>query len=130
MQPTHDAEVEKPANPASETELAAAIDSITAEDISGDADEISDPTTYTALLPTPETLVLPVSSEVIEPKTDLTAKTIVESEQGSVMVPDSKSSQTSNTNTSLTESPLSEAAKKGGRARPKTPKNPEDEGFF
>ncbi len=122
VQPTHDAEVEKPANPASETELAAAIDSITAEDISGDADEISAPTTYTALLPTPETLVLPVSSEVIEPKADLTAKTIVESEQGSVMVPDSKSSQTSNTNTSLTESPLSEAAKKRGRARPKTPK--------
>uniref|UniRef100_A0A673L4J5 Msx2-interacting protein n=1 Tax=Sinocyclocheilus rhinocerous TaxID=307959 RepID=A0A673L4J5_9TELE len=55
VQRADDAEVEKPANPASETELAAAIDSITAEDISGD-------------------------------------------------------------------SPLSEAAKKGGRARPKTPK--------
>ncbi|XP_016334164.1 myristoylated alanine-rich C-kinase substrate-like, partial [Sinocyclocheilus anshuiensis] len=101
---------------------AAAIDSITAEDISGDADGFSAPTTYTALLPTPETLVLPVSSEVIEPETDLTVKTIVKSEQGSVMVPDSKSSQTSNTDTSLTESPLSEAANKGGRARPKTPK--------
>lgn len=122
VQPAGDAEVEKPANPASETELAAAIDSITAEDISGDADGFSAPTTYTALLPTPETLVLPVSSEVIEPETDLTVKTIVESEQGSIMVPDSKSSQTSNTDTSLTESPLSEAAKKGGRARPKTPK--------
>uniref|UniRef100_A0A8C2G6S3 Msx2-interacting protein n=1 Tax=Cyprinus carpio TaxID=7962 RepID=A0A8C2G6S3_CYPCA len=104
-----------------ETELAAAIDSITAEDISGDADGFSAPTTYTALLPTPGE-VLPVSSEVIEPETDLTIKTIVESEQGSVMIPDSKSSQTSNTDTSLTESPLSEAAKKGGRARPKTPK--------
>ncbi|XP_050953279.1 msx2-interacting protein isoform X2 [Labeo rohita] len=122
VQPADDTEVEKPANPASETELAAAIDSITAEDISGDADGFSAPTTYTALLPTPETLVLPVSSEVIEPETDLSVKTIVESEQDSVMVPDSKSSQTSNTDTSLTESPLSEAAKKGGRARPKTPK--------
>uniref|UniRef100_A0A9J8C4N3 Msx2-interacting protein n=1 Tax=Cyprinus carpio carpio TaxID=630221 RepID=A0A9J8C4N3_CYPCA len=118
VQPANDAEVEKPANPASETELAAAIDSITAEDISGDADGFSAPTTYTALLPTPGE-VLPVSSEVIEPETDLTIKTIVESEQGSVMIPDSKSSQTSNTDTSLTESPLSEAAKKGGRARPK-----------
>uniref|UniRef100_A0A672JWH2 Msx2-interacting protein n=1 Tax=Sinocyclocheilus grahami TaxID=75366 RepID=A0A672JWH2_SINGR len=122
VQRANDAEVEKPANPASETELAAAIDSITAEDISGGADGFSAPTTYTALLPTPETLVLPVSSEVIEPEMDLTVKTIVKSEQGRVMVPDSKSSQTSNTDTSLTESPLSEAAKKGGRARPKTPK--------
>ncbi|XP_043079910.1 msx2-interacting protein [Puntigrus tetrazona] len=122
VQPADDTEVEKPANPASETELAAAIDSITAEDISGDADGFSAPTTYTALLPTPETLVLPVSSEVIEPETDLTVKTVVESEHGSVMVPVSKSSQASNTDTSLTESSLSEAAKKGGRARPKTPK--------
>ncbi|KAK2885593.1 hypothetical protein Q8A67_016430 [Cirrhinus molitorella] len=122
VQPADDTEVEKPANPASETELAAAIDSITAEDISGDADGFSAPTTYTALLPTPETLVLPVSNEVIEPETDLSVKAIVESEQDSVVVPDSKSSQTSNTDTSLTESPLSEAAKKGGRARPKTPK--------
>ncbi|XP_059383830.1 msx2-interacting protein-like [Carassius carassius] len=121
VKPTDDTEVEKPANPASETELAAAIDSITAEDISGDADGFSAPTTYTALLPTPGE-VLPVSSEVIEPETDLTVKTIVESEQGSVLIPDSKSSQTSNTDTSLTESPLSEADKKGGRAQPKTPK--------
>ncbi|XP_016340263.1 msx2-interacting protein [Sinocyclocheilus anshuiensis] len=122
VQPADETEIEKPANPASETELAAAIDSITAEDISGDADGFSAPTTFTALLPTPEALVLPVSSEGIEHETDLTVKTIVESEQDSVMVPDSKSSQTSNTDTSLTESPLSEAAKKGGRARPKTPK--------
>ncbi|XP_052397448.1 msx2-interacting protein isoform X1 [Carassius gibelio] len=122
VQPADETEVEKPANPASETELAAAIDSITAEDISGEADGFSTPTTFTALLPTPEALVLPVSSEGIEPETDLTVKTIVESEQDSVMIPDSKPSQTSNTDTSLTESPLSEAAKKGGRARPKTPK--------
>uniref|UniRef100_A0A672LGS3 Msx2-interacting protein n=1 Tax=Sinocyclocheilus grahami TaxID=75366 RepID=A0A672LGS3_SINGR len=122
VQPADETEIEKPANPASETELAAAIDSITAEDISGDADGFSAPTTFTALLPTPEALVLPVSSEGIEHETDLTVKTIVESEQDSVMVPDSKSSQTSNTDTSLTESPLSEAVKKGGRARPKTPK--------
>ncbi|XP_073679203.1 msx2-interacting protein [Garra rufa] len=122
VQPADDTEVEKPANPASETELAAAIDSITAEDISGDADGFPAPTTYTALLPTPETLVLPVSSEVTEPETDLSVKTTGESERDSVVVPDSKSSQTSNTDTSLTESPLSEAAKKGGRARPKTPK--------
>lgn len=122
VQPADDTEVEKPANPASETELAAAIDSITAEDISGDADGFSAPTTYTALLPTPETLVLPVSGEVIEPQTNLTVKTIVQPEQDGVIDPDSKSYQTCKTDTSFTESPLSEAAKKGGRARPKTPK--------
>ncbi|XP_077074056.1 msx2-interacting protein isoform X2 [Siphateles boraxobius] len=122
VQPADDTEVEKPANPASETELAAAIDSITAEDISGDADGFSAPTTYTALLPTPETLVLPVSGEVIEPEKNSTVKTIVQSEQDSVKVPDSKSYRTCKTDTSFKESPLSEAAKKGGRARPKTPK--------
>ncbi|XP_067302308.1 msx2-interacting protein isoform X2 [Pseudorasbora parva] len=122
VQPADDTEVEKPANPASETELAAAIDSITAEDISGDADGFPASTTYTALLPTPETLVLPVSSEVIEPETNLTVKTIVQSEQDSLIVPDSKSYQTCKTDASFTESPLSEASKKGGRSRPKTPK--------
>ncbi|XP_051517986.1 msx2-interacting protein isoform X2 [Myxocyprinus asiaticus] len=122
VQPADETEVEKPANPASETELAAAIDSITAEDISGDADGFSAPTTYTALLPTPETLILPGANEVIEPETDLSIKTIIQSKLKNGLVPDSKSSVTITTDTSLTESPTSEATKKGGRARPKTPK--------
>ncbi|XP_065141878.1 msx2-interacting protein isoform X2 [Paramisgurnus dabryanus] len=120
VQPADETEVEKPANPASETELAAAIDSITAEDISGDADGFSAPTTYTALLSTTETLVLPVANEVNEPETDLTIKNFVQAEPESSGL-ESKSSET-NTTEALTESPLSEATKKGGRTRPKTPK--------
>ncbi|XP_057219079.1 msx2-interacting protein isoform X1 [Triplophysa rosa] len=122
VQPVEETEVEKPANPASETELAAAIDSITAEDISGDADGFSAPTTYTALLPTPDTLVLPVANEINESETDLTVKNIMPPESESSSVPQSKSSETNTTETSFTQSPLSEATKKGARARPKTPK--------
>ncbi|XP_051962166.1 msx2-interacting protein [Xyrauchen texanus] len=121
VQPADETEVQKPANPASETELAAAIDSITAEDISGDADRFSAPTTYTALLPTSEALVLPVANEVIEPETDLSLKPIIQSGSDNGLVPDSKSSKTITIDTSLTES-LSSEAKKGGKARPKTPK--------
>lgn len=104
--------VEKPANPASETELAAAIDSITAENVSADADGFHTPASYTSLLPTSESLVLPTS----EPETDLVIKNIRDFEPCSSLTPDSKSSQP----TVLTESP--EVPKKGGRPRLKTPK--------
>lgn len=122
VQPADETEVEKPANPASETELAAAIDSITAEDISGDADGFSAPTTYTALLPTPDTVVLPVANEINESETDMTVRNITPPESESSSVPQSKSSETNTTETSFLQSPLSEATKKGGRGRPKTPK--------
>ncbi|KAB5546221.1 hypothetical protein PHYPO_G00069570 [Pangasianodon hypophthalmus] len=111
-------EVEKPANPASETELAAAIDSITAENISADADGFHTPPTYTSLLPASESLVLPTSNEVIEPETNLVIKNIRDFEPSSSLTPDSKSSQP----TVVTECPPSEVPKKGGRPRLKTPK--------
>lgn len=110
-------EVEKPANPASETELAAAIDSITAENISADADGFHTPT-YTSLLPTSESLVVPTSNEVTEPETDLVIKNIRDFEPSSNLTPDSKSSQPK----VVTECPPSEVPKKGGRPRLKTPK--------
>lgn len=110
-------EVEKPANPASETELAAAIDSITAENITADADGFHTPA-YTSLLPTSESLVLPTSNEVIEPETDLVIKNIRNFETSSNLTPDSKSSQP----TVVSECPPSEVPKKGGRPRLKTPK--------
>lgn len=111
-------EVEKPANPASETELAAAIDSITTENISADADGFHTPPTYTSLLPTSETLVLPTSNVVVEPETDLVIKNIRDFEPSSCLTPDSKSSQP----TVVTECPPSEVPKKGGRPRQKTTK--------
>ncbi|MBN3325981.1 MINT protein, partial [Atractosteus spatula] len=79
-EPEGEVEGEKPANPASETELAAAIDSITAEDISADADGFPAPATYTAIIPTPEQLVLPPASEGMEPETHLAIKNILDPE--------------------------------------------------
>ncbi|XP_017342480.2 msx2-interacting protein [Ictalurus punctatus] len=107
-------EVEKPANPASETELAAAIDSITTENISADADGFHTPPTYTSLHPT--SLVLPTSNEAIEPVTGLVIKSVKDFEPSSSLIPHSKSSQL----TVVTECPPSEVPKKGGRPRLKT----------
>ncbi|KAM9445883.1 msx2-interacting protein [Clarias gariepinus] len=111
-------EVEKPANPSSETELAAAIDSITAENISADGDGFHTPPTYTSLLPTSESLILPASNEVIEPETNLVIKNIRDFGPSSNLASHLKSSQP----TDVTESPPSEIPKKGGRPRLKTPK--------
>ncbi|KAI5612265.1 msx2-interacting protein isoform X2 [Silurus asotus] len=110
------AEVEKPAEPASETELAAAIDSITDENISVDADGFHTPPTYTALLSTSEPLTTP--NEVIEPETDLVIKNIKGFDPSSSLSPDSKSSHP----TVVTQCPPSEVPKKGGRPRLKTQK--------
>ncbi|KAK1801820.1 hypothetical protein P4O66_022458, partial [Electrophorus voltai] len=119
-------EVEKPANPASETELAAAIDSITAEDISADADGFQTLPTYTTLLPTSDSLVLPAANEVLEPETDLAIKNIIDSEPSSVLTSDLKSSEPTN----VIECPPSGMPKKGGRARPKTPKKSKGRRIF
>ncbi|XP_062871589.1 msx2-interacting protein [Trichomycterus rosablanca] len=108
---TDETEVEKPANPASETELAAAIDSITAEDILVDTDGFHTPT-FTSLLRASETVVSPTASEVMETETGL----IKDSEAS--LTTHSKSSEPDN----RTECPLPETQKKGARARPKTPK--------
>lgn len=116
-EPEEENEVEKPANPASETELAAAIDSITAEDISADADGFQAPSTYTTLLPTSEPVVLSSTNEVIEPEADLAIKNVIDSEPCSSLTPDSKSSEQMNV-----KCPSSEIPKKGGRPRPKMPK--------
>ncbi|XP_030623086.1 msx2-interacting protein isoform X2 [Chanos chanos] len=122
-EPEDETEEEKPANPASETELAAAIDSITAEDISADADGFTAPTTYTALPPTPEPLVvLPQASEAMEPETHLAIRNIMDSDSDISLMPDSKSSEPSSTDTAVVETSPPETAKKGGRVRPRTPK--------
>lgn len=111
-------DVEKPANPASETELAAAIDSITAENISADADGFHSSPTYTSLLPTSESVVLPASNEIVEPEADLVIKNIRDFETSGSLIPASKSSKL----TVVTECPPSEVPKKGGRPRLKTAK--------
>lgn len=79
VEPEAEVEEEKRANPASETELAAAIDSITAEDICGDADGFTAPPTYTALVPTPESVISSSSSsnDIMEPETHMVINNII-----------------------------------------------------
>ncbi|KAG7472730.1 hypothetical protein MATL_G00112040 [Megalops atlanticus] len=124
VEPEPEAEEEKPANPASETELAAAIDSITAEDISADADGFTAPPTYTALIPTSEPLVLPSASESMEPETHMAITNIMDSEpeMGSMMG-DSKAAESATAETSAqVEPPAPETPRKGGKVRPKAQK--------
>lgn len=77
VEPESEVEEEKRANPASETELAAAIDSITAEEMCGDADGFTAAPTYTTLVPTPDSLISSSSNEIMEPETHMVINNIL-----------------------------------------------------
>uniref|UniRef100_A0A8C7ID56 Msx2-interacting protein n=1 Tax=Oncorhynchus kisutch TaxID=8019 RepID=A0A8C7ID56_ONCKI len=124
---TVEMEGEKSANPASETELAAAIDSITAEDIPTDTDGFTAPPTYTALVPTPEPLVSPSADYVLEPEKhvidpDPEMEVLIPSVKP--LMPDAKAFESSVSGASAQDdSPSPETPKKTGKAvRAKTPK--------
>ncbi|KAJ8360735.1 hypothetical protein SKAU_G00172600 [Synaphobranchus kaupii] len=124
-EPQCEIEEEKPANPASETELAAAIDSITAEDISADADSFAAPPTYTSIIPTAEPLVLPSASEVIRPETHLAISNIMDTNtEMQPLSPNPKTAEPAPSSSSLTEevSPPPEMPKKGIKVRSKAQK--------
>uniref|UniRef100_UPI0037E7DC0E msx2-interacting protein n=1 Tax=Semicossyphus pulcher TaxID=241346 RepID=UPI0037E7DC0E len=121
VEPVGEVEEEKPANPASETELAAAIDSITAEETCADADGFTASPTYTALIPTPEPLISPSSNEIMEPETHMLINNILaaDSDEGSLttsprgLMAESKATE---------DAPRLETPKKTGKVRAKTPK--------
>lgn len=121
VEPEVEVEEEKRANPASETELAAAIDSITAEEVCADADGFTAPPTYTALIPTPESVISPSSNEIMEPETHMIINSILaaDSDDGPLtrspprVMAESKTAE----DTTLLETP-----KKTGKVRAKTPK--------
>ncbi|KAI1890797.1 hypothetical protein AGOR_G00157310 [Albula goreensis] len=118
-------EEEKPANPASETELAAAIDSITAENISVDTDSFPAPPTYTAIIPNAEPLVLPSATEVMEPETHQAISNIMDVDmEMQSLSPDTKPAESVASSSSLTQevSPPPETPKKGCKVRSKTQK--------
>ncbi|KAL2103584.1 hypothetical protein ACEWY4_000452 [Coilia grayii] len=116
-------EEEKPANPASETELAAAIDSITAEDISTDTDAFTATSSYPLQLPTPEPVVLPISSEAMEPETQMAFSNVVNTDSDIGVVTEPKSSEAVSTEATTQEEPvLVGTQKKVVKARPKTPR--------
>ncbi|XP_071331432.1 msx2-interacting protein isoform X1 [Trachinotus anak] len=121
VEPEGEAEEEKRANPASETELAAAIDSITAEETCADADGFTAPPTYTALIPTPESLISPSSNEIMEPETHMVINNILaaDSDDGP-LTPSPKGPVTEAKG--VEAPPLAETPKKTGKVRAKTPK--------
>lgn len=78
VEPEVEAEEEKRANPASETELAAAIDSITAEETCADADSFTTHPTYSTLIPTSHSVSSSSSSnEIMEPETHMVINNIL-----------------------------------------------------
>ncbi|XP_042264478.1 msx2-interacting protein isoform X1 [Thunnus maccoyii] len=121
VEPEGEVEEEKRANPASETELAAAIDSITAEETCADSDAFTAAPTYTALIPTPESVISPSSNEIMEPETHMVINNILatDSDDGPLtlspkgLMADSKAAE---------DPPLLETPKKTGKVRAKTPK--------
>lgn len=119
VEPEGEVEEEKRANPASETELAAAIDSITAEETCADTDGFTATPTYTTLIPTPESLISSSSNEIMEPETHIVINNILaaDSDEGPLTsspkgpVAESKAAE---------DNPLLEIPKKTGKVRAKT----------
>ncbi|KAM3871920.1 msx2-interacting protein [Diretmus argenteus] len=130
VEPEGEVEQEKRANPASETELAAAIDSITAEDISADTDGFTAPPTYTALVPTTEPVISPSSNEIMEPETHLAINNILAADPDDGPLTPSPKALVAESKAAVPpvgvpeDPPLPETPKKAGKVRAKTPKKP------
>ncbi|XP_077424799.1 msx2-interacting protein isoform X2 [Vanacampus margaritifer] len=107
-------EEEKRANPSSETELAAAIDSITAEESSADAEGFTATPTFSALIPTPDALLPAATTENTETETN----TIPAPDSDDGLVISSPISESK----SIDGSPVANKPKKTGKGRPKTQK--------
>ncbi|XP_038579178.1 LOW QUALITY PROTEIN: msx2-interacting protein [Micropterus salmoides] len=121
VEPEGEVEEEKRANPASETELAAAIDSITAEETCADADGFTAPPTYTALIPPPESLISPSSNEIMEPETHMVINNILAADSDDGPLTSSPKGPMAESK-AAEETPLLETPKKTGKVRAKTPK--------
>ncbi|XP_077369730.1 msx2-interacting protein [Festucalex cinctus] len=110
-------EEEKRANPSSETELAAAIDSITAEESCADAEGFTATPTFGALIPTPDSLLSVATSENMETETN----TVLGADSDDGLVISSPKSPISESKT-IDGSPVANTTKKTGKGRPKTQK--------
>lgn len=121
VEPEGVVEEEKRANPASETELAAAIDSITAEEICADTDGFTAPPTYTALIPTPDSVVSPSSNEIMEPETHMIINSILAADSDDSPLTHSPPRVMAESKTAE-DTTLLETPKKTGKVRAKTPK--------
>lgn len=117
-EPEAEVEEEKRAIPASETELAAAIDSITAEE--ADADNFAASATYTALIPTPDS-VISSSNEIIEPETQVILNSNLASDSDDSPLTRSPQAIAVQGKT-VASAPVPDTPKKMGKVRAKTPK--------
>ncbi|XP_053704281.1 msx2-interacting protein isoform X1 [Synchiropus splendidus] len=117
-------EEEKRENPASETELAAAIDSITAEVTCTDTDGFTASPTYTPLISTPDSLVSPSSNEIMEPETHMVINNILAASSDDDSLPPSPKREMPETKRDE-ERLIQEAARRLSKVKPKTaPKKP------
>nr|XP_020468247.1 msx2-interacting protein isoform X2 [Monopterus albus] len=121
VEPEGEVEEEKRANPASETELAAAIDSITSEETCADADGFTAPPTYTALIPTPDSLISSSSSEIMEPETHMVINNILAADSDNGPLTPSQKRPIAESK-AAEDPPLLEMPKKTGKIRAKPPK--------
>uniref|UniRef100_H3D001 Msx2-interacting protein n=1 Tax=Tetraodon nigroviridis TaxID=99883 RepID=H3D001_TETNG len=103
--------------PASETELAAAIDSITAEEADGDS--FAAPPTYTALVPSSES-VISSSNELVEPQTHVIINSSLATDSDDSPLTRSPQGLMVQTKTAVTS--VSDIPKKIAKVRAKTPK--------
>ncbi|XP_061760764.1 msx2-interacting protein isoform X1 [Nerophis ophidion] len=120
-EPQSEVEEEKRANPSSETELAAAIDSITAEEAcaEADADAFTAPPTFTALIPTPDSLLSASSSEMMEPETHMVINNILAADSDDGLSMSSPKGLTAESKITA-DSPCPVTPKKIGKVRAKT----------
>ncbi|KAG7269529.1 hypothetical protein CRUP_025253 [Coryphaenoides rupestris] len=81
VEPQNELEVEKRALPACETELAAAIDSITSEDISAEPEGFTAPPRYTDLISTSEAVTSPTTNNIIKPVKPMVFNNIPKADQ-------------------------------------------------
>ncbi|XP_057675776.1 msx2-interacting protein isoform X2 [Corythoichthys intestinalis] len=114
-------EEEKRANPSSETELAAAIDSITAEETCTEAEGFTSQPTFNALIPTPDTLLSITTNDSIGPETQTAINNNLEADlEGGLSI---LSPKCLITESKITEdSPVVSTPKKMGKVRPKSQK--------
>ncbi|XP_054632556.1 msx2-interacting protein isoform X2 [Dunckerocampus dactyliophorus] len=119
-EPQGEVEDEKRTNPSSETELAAAIDSITAEEACTDADGFTAPPTFTALIPTPDSLQSASSNVMMEPGTHMVSNILApDSDDGlSISGPKGLVAESKITD----DSPRPDTPKKIGKVKAKTQK--------
>lgn len=121
VEPEGEVEEEKRANPSSETELAAAIDSITAEETCAEADGFTAPPTYTALIPTPDSLISTSSNEIMEPETHMVINNILAADSDDGPLTPSPNEPRAESKAAEVTTTI-EAPKKPGKIRAKTQK--------